>query len=125
MPINPAIALIGMLLVGLASGGALAKDNEKGKGAKKGGAGVEHCPPGLKNKGCVPPGQAKKWQKGEPLPEGVDFQRVTNWKDLQLAPPPAGHFYGQVEQDVLLMTNSAKEVVEAIGALEALTKALD
>src|SRR5437870_1009551 len=29
-----------------------------------------HCPPGLakKNNGCMPPGQAKKWAIGQPLP---------------------------------------------------------
>src|SRR5688572_1680078 len=31
------------------------------------------CPPGLakKNNGCLPPGQAKKWQYGRPLPRDV------------------------------------------------------
>jgi hypothetical protein len=34
-----------------------------------------HCPPGLakKHNGCMPPGQAKKWQIGHQLPrEFVD-----------------------------------------------------
>ncbi len=31
------------------------------------------CPPGLakKNNGCMPPGQARKWNVGEPIPRGV------------------------------------------------------
>ena len=34
-----------------------------------------HCPPGLakKGNGCMPPGQAKKWHKGRPLPQGIAF----------------------------------------------------
>jgi hypothetical protein len=34
-----------------------------------------HCPPGLakKNNGCQPPGQARKWQVGRPLPGDVIF----------------------------------------------------
>ena len=33
------------------------------------------CPPGLRKRqnGCVPPGQAKKWQVGRPLPREVIF----------------------------------------------------
>src|SRR5690348_15780612 len=33
------------------------------------------CPPGLakKNNGCMPPGQAKKWAIGQPLPVGVAY----------------------------------------------------
>ncbi len=33
------------------------------------------CPPGLakKNNGCMPPGQAKKWMIGQPLPRDVIF----------------------------------------------------
>ena len=34
-----------------------------------------HCPPGLakKNNGCMPPGQAKKYAIGQPLPAGVVY----------------------------------------------------
>src|SRR5688572_13872029 len=33
------------------------------------------CPPGLakKHNGCLPPGQAKKWEKGRPLPNNVVY----------------------------------------------------
>ena len=35
--------------------------------------GGKRCPPGLakKHNGCMPPGQAKKWQMGRPLPPEV------------------------------------------------------
>ncbi|HKU71560.1 MAG TPA: hypothetical protein VJQ51_12035, partial [Burkholderiales bacterium] len=34
-----------------------------------------HCPPGLakKHNGCMPPGQAKKWRVGHPLPRDVVY----------------------------------------------------
>src|SRR5436190_8557031 len=36
------------------------------------------CPPGLKKKhnGCMPPGQAKKWEIGRPLPREVVYYEV-------------------------------------------------
>ena len=36
------------------------------------------CPPGLakKNNGCMPPGQAKKWDYGRPLPRDVVYYEV-------------------------------------------------
>lgn len=36
-----------------------------------------HCPPGLakKNNGCMPPGQARKWAVGRPLPRDVTYTR--------------------------------------------------
>eukprot|EP01136_Pigoraptor_vietnamica_P004541 Opistho-1_new@34966 len=37
-----------------------------------------NCPPGLakKNNGCMPPGQAKKWRVGRPLPSDVVYYPV-------------------------------------------------
>src|SRR4051812_20834350 len=36
------------------------------------------CPPGLakKNNGCMPPGQAKRWERGRPLPPDVVYYQV-------------------------------------------------
>src|SRR5919106_1720730 len=36
------------------------------------------CPPGLakKNNGCMPPGQAKKWRVGQPLPHDLVYYPV-------------------------------------------------
>ena len=46
-----------------------------------------HCPPGLakKNNGCLPPGQAKKWALGRPLPPSVVYAQSLrrsscNWR---------------------------------------------
>src|SRR5258706_13635282 len=57
-----------------------------------------NCPPGLakKNNGCMPPGQAKKWQVGHPLPRDVVFYEVPAPLVVQLGPPPVGYRYVRV-----------------------------
>lgn len=64
------------------------------------------CPPGLakKNNGCMPPGQAKKVGVGYPVPPGADYtlpRRVLS----QLPPPPAGHRYAIVNNQVVLVSS--------------------
>ena len=72
---------------------------------------VRKCPPGLakKNNGCMPPGQAKKWGMGRPLPGDLP-------RDLlrRLPPAPAGHRYVRVAADVLLIAVGSSMVIDAI-----------
>lgn len=74
------------------------------------------CPPGLakKNNGCMPPGQAKKYAVGQPLPAGVVFYPVPQPVLVQLPPPPAGHKYVRVATDILLIAVGTNMVVDAI-----------
>lgn len=74
------------------------------------------CPPGLakKNNGCMPPGQAKKWAMGQPLPRDVVFYPVPNAVLIQLGTPPAGHKYVRVASDILLIAVGTSMVVDAI-----------
>lgn len=74
------------------------------------------CPPGLakKNNGCMPPGQAKKWAMGQPLPRDVVFYPVPNAVLVQLGTPPAGHKYVRVASDILLIAVGTSMVVDAI-----------
>ncbi|MDI1236930.1 MAG: hypothetical protein PSV26_05520 [Polaromonas sp.] len=74
------------------------------------------CPPGLakKNNGCMPPGQAKKWAMGQPLPRDVVFYPVPNAVLIQLGTPPAGHKYVRVASDILLIAAGTSMVVDAI-----------
>ncbi|GAC1510255.1 MAG: hypothetical protein NVS1B6_17150 [Steroidobacteraceae bacterium] len=55
-----------------------AYDNQDDRGP--GGYEVEGCPPGLRNKGCMPPGQAKKLYRGERYDSGYGtlfrYQRI-------------------------------------------------
>ena len=75
-----------------------------------------HCPPGLakKNNGCMPPGQAKKWSKGRPLPRDVIYHDVPARLVVQLGAPPAGHKYVRVAADILLIAVGTAMVVDAI-----------
>lgn len=78
-----------------------------------------HCPPGLakKNNGCMPPGQAKQWAIGRPLAREVIFHDLPSRVTMQLGPPPTGHRYVRVLQDILLITTGMGVVVDAIDDL--------
>lgn len=74
------------------------------------------CPPGLakKNNGCMPPGQAKKWRVGRPLPSDVVYYPVPSGVSVQIGLPPAGHKYVRVAADILLIAVGTGMVVDAI-----------
>lgn len=74
------------------------------------------CPPGLakKNNGCLPPGQAKKWQVGRSLPADVVYHSIPNSVLVQLGVPPAGHKYVRVAADILLIAVGTNMVIDAI-----------
>jgi hypothetical protein len=78
-----------------------------------------HCPPGLakKNNGCMPPGQAKKWQVGRPLPRDVIFYDLPPRLVVELGTPPAGHKYVRVAADILMIAVGTSMVVDAIDDL--------
>ena len=77
------------------------------------------CPPGLakKHNGCMPPGQAKKWQMGRPLPRDVVYYDLPPRVVVSLGVPPAGHKYVRVASDILLIAVGTGMVVDAIDDL--------
>ncbi|MDP1962657.1 MAG: hypothetical protein Q8K93_10710 [Reyranella sp.] len=82
-----------------------------------------NCPPGLakKNNGCLPPGQAKKiWVIGQPLPTSVVYYPLPPALVLQLTPPPAGHEYVRVANDILLLSIGTRMVASAVADLARL-----
>lgn len=82
-----------------------------GKRAKAG-----HCPPGLakKHNGCMPPGQARKWSKGHPLPADLRYHDLPRELVLRLPPPPPRHRYVQVAGDILLIAVGTNMVLDAV-----------
>lgn len=74
------------------------------------------CPPGLGKKGnaCLPPGQARKWRRGEPLPRGVVYYEVPRPVVLSLGVPPAGYRYVRVASDILLIAIGSQVVIDAM-----------
>ena len=85
------------------------------------GKGGKACPPGLakKNNGCMPPGQAKKWAVGQPLPRDVVVYPVPSQLVISLPPVPVGHKYVQVAGDILLIAIGSKMVVDGISGLSS------
>lgn len=81
-----------------------------------------HCPPGLakKNNGCMPPGQAKKWRIGRPLPRDVVFYDLPAELVVRIGAPPAGHRYVRVAADVLLIAIGTGMVIDAIADLSSM-----
>lgn len=75
-----------------------------------------NCPPGLakKRNGCQPPGQAKKWHRGAPLPHDVIYYPVPDAVSIRLGVPPAGYRYVRVATDILLIAIGTGMVIDAI-----------
>ncbi len=75
-----------------------------------------HCPPGLakKGNGCMPPGQAKKWVIGRPLPREVVFYDPPPEVLVRLGPAPSRHRFVRVASDILLIAVGTGMVVDAI-----------
>ncbi len=74
------------------------------------------CPPGLakKHNGCMPPGQAREWRRGEPLPRDVVYQPVPRDLEVRIGPPPRGYRYVDVAGDILMIAVGTAVVVDAI-----------
>lgn len=74
------------------------------------------CPPGLarKQNGCQPPGQARRYVVGQPLPAAVVYHDVPASVSVQIGLPPAGHRYVRVAADILLIAIGTGMVIDAI-----------
>jgi hypothetical protein len=74
------------------------------------------CPPGLakKNNGCLPPGQAKKWGVGRPLPPELVYHEVPRELVVRLPPLPVNQRYVRVAGDILLIAAGTGMVIDAI-----------
>ncbi|HUR89035.1 MAG TPA: hypothetical protein VMZ74_08110 [Ramlibacter sp.] len=81
---------------------------------------VEHygggkgCPPGLakKHNGCMPPGHARKWDVGSPLPRDVVVYSVPQPVVTYLPPAPVGYRYQRVGGDLVLIHVSDRVVID-------------
>lgn len=76
--------------------------------------GRKGCPPGLakKNNGCMPPGQARKWAVGEPLPRDAVVYSVPQPVLTYLPAAPVGYRYERVGGDLVLIHISDRVVVD-------------
>lgn len=79
-----------------------------------------HCPHGLakKHNGCLPPGHAR-YVIGQPLPSAVVYSTLPSTLLVRLQPAPTGYRYVRVDQDVLLIAEATKKVIDAVTLLSA------
>jgi Ni/Co efflux regulator RcnB len=77
------------------------------------------CPPGLakKNNGCMPPGQARQWAVGQPIPRGVTVYSVPQPVIGHLPPAPYGYRYARIGGDIVLIEVQRNLIVDVIHAL--------
>lgn len=77
------------------------------------------CPPGLakKNNSCMPPGQARNWVVGQPVPRGVTVYAVPQPVILQLPPAPYGYRYARIGGDIVLVQQQNNLIVDIIQGL--------
>ncbi len=81
--------------------------------------GGKRCPPGLakKNNGCMPPGQARNWVVGQPVPSGVVVYTVAQPVIRMLPPAPYGYRYVRIGGDIVLVQQQNNIIVDIIQAL--------
>jgi hypothetical protein len=75
-----------------------------------------NCPPGLakKNNGCMPPGQARKWNVGSTLPSDIYIEPLPPALRSTLVVPMPGYDYGYVGGEVILFGVSDRIVVDFV-----------
>lgn len=91
--------------------------NHKSKHKNKGSAAsVGHCPPGLakKNPPCIPPGQAKKYARGDYIDR--DYQIIGRPQQYGLN---RGDTYYRVGDYVYRVDPDTRKVLDLIGAIGA------
>lgn len=79
------------------------------------------CPPGLakKRNGCLPPGIARKYTLGKPLPKGIAAKRLPD-DLLSKLRPIAGYQYRQIDNDIVLISEATQTIADAVTLLSAL-----
>ncbi|HSH90528.1 MAG TPA: RcnB family protein [Ramlibacter sp.] len=77
------------------------------------------CPPGLakKNNGCMPPGQARHYAVGQPIPRGVTIYSVPQPILVQLPPAPYGYRYVRLGGDIVLVQQQNNLIIDIINLL--------
>nr|WP_170616745.1 hypothetical protein [uncultured Ruegeria sp.] len=112
------IGLVAAFTVALTTGFADAKDNKgKAKGADK--SKVEKA---IKsNNGvAVPPGQVKRYTRGQKLPKDLQFDYLDDLDGWKLKPLPPGQRYVRVDDEILSISDDTQTVIEAVGIVSDL-----
>ncbi len=107
------IYLLAVAAVAISAGFAEAKENKgKGQGANK--SKLEK--PAKSNKGvAVPPGQVKRYTRGQKLPDDLNFDYLDDLDGWNLKALPPGQRYIRIDDEILSISDDTKTVVEAVG----------
>jgi Ni/Co efflux regulator RcnB len=65
----------------------------------------------------MPPGQAKKWVIGRPLPRDVVYYDLPPAVLINIGPPPPGYRFVRVASDILMIAIGTGMVMDAINDL--------
>lgn len=76
----------------------------------------KHCPPGHAKKGWCAPGSYYA------LPPGIRMQIFGKWRDHGLRAPGRGQKYVIVDDELFLIIEATREVLEALGAISRVLK---
>ena len=78
------------------------------------------CPHGLAKKSghCMPLGQARKYRIGDTIPNG--YRSLPRDLLVRMGPPPSGTYYAMVDQDVFLVTEATKKILDAVTLFSAM-----
>ncbi|SMO44786.1 hypothetical protein [Ruegeria faecimaris] len=112
------IGLLATCAVAATVGLADAKDN-KGKGKSSDKSKIEKS---IKtNNGVgVPPGQIKRYTRGQKLPNDLNFDYLDDLDGWKLKPLPAGQRYIRVDDEILSISDDTKTVIDAVGIVSDL-----
>lgn len=79
----------------------------------------KRCPPGLakKNNGCMPPGQAKKWAMGQPLPTDVIHAPLPEDLRRKIGILEKGIEIVRILNDVVVLSKGNRLVLDAVEIL--------
>ncbi|HSF92693.1 MAG TPA: hypothetical protein VLA51_10895 [Paracoccaceae bacterium] len=86
------------------------------------GNGPKDCPPGLakKNNGCLPPGLAKKYILGQPLPYGVEYEFIYDRSRYGLPRVDGDWLYVLLGNEILRVADKDSVVLDVVRILSAL-----
>ena len=65
----------------------------------------------------MPPGQAKKWAIGRPLPRNVVYYDLPTALAITMGPPPPGYRFVRVASDILMISIGTGMVMDAVNDL--------
>lgn len=71
-------------------------------------------PPGLAKKGKVPPGHARRYERGAPIPNGVPYRALPADLERRLDRLPDGYARVIVDTDIYIMNTRTRVVLDIV-----------